>query len=121
MTISSICLYGIPNCDTVKKSRQWFADQGLAVQFHDLKKQGLDADTLALWAKELGVDVLLNRKGTTWRKLSEEQQALASSSAGAQELMLAHTSLIKRPVVVLEREGQAAQWSVGFVPDQWQA
>lgn len=120
MTAASVRLYGIPNCDTVKKSRQWFAEQGHALQFHDFKKQGLDADTMALWAKVLGVDVLLNRKGTTWRKLSEQEQASASSSAGAQALMLAHTSLIKRPVVLLEQAGQEPQWTVGFVPDQWQ-
>ncbi|MDH5857620.1 arsenate reductase [Lampropedia aestuarii] len=119
--MTTIHLYGIPNCDTVKKSRLWFADQGEDVQFHDFKKQGLDAATLAQWAEQLGVDALLNRRGTTWRKLSDAEQASASESAGAQALMLAHTSLIKRPVVRIEREGQTAQWTLGYVPDQWQA
>lgn len=119
--MTTIHLYGIPNCDTVKKSRLWFADQGEDVQFHDFKKQSLDAATLAQWAEQLGVDALLNRRGTTWRKLSDAEQAGASESAGAQALMLAHTSLIKRPVVRIEREGQAPQWTLGYVPDQWQA
>lgn len=119
--MTTINLYGIPNCDTVKKSRVWFADQGVDVQFHDFKKQGLDAATLAQWAEQLGVDALLNRRGTTWRKLSETEQAGASDSAGAQALMLAHTSLIKRPVVRIDREGHAAQWTLGYAPDQWQS
>lgn len=117
--MTTINLYGIPNCDTVKKSRVWFADQGVDVHFHDFKKQGLDAATLAQWAEQLGVDALLNRRGTTWRKLSEAEQTGASDSAGAQALMLAHTSLIKRPVVRIDREGQTAQWTLGYVPDQW--
>ncbi|THT99937.1 arsenate reductase [Lampropedia puyangensis] len=118
MTKHTVRLYGIPNCDTVKKSRQWFADHGIEVQFHDFKKQGLETATMAEWAQALGVEVLLNRKGTTWRQFSDSEQAMAATANGAQALMLAHTSSIKRPVV--QWGGQTPRWTVGFVPEQWQ-
>lgn len=94
-----ITLYGIPNCDTVKKARAWLSAQGVAYEFHDFKKQGLAPETLARWSDALGWDKLLNRKGTTWRKLYTAAQAGVVDAASAQSLMLAQTSLIKRPVV----------------------
>jgi len=94
-----IILYGIPNCDTVKKARTWFDENGVEYQFHDFKKQGVPPEQLQRWAQAAGWETLLNRKGTTWRKLDAAAQAGAADSAGAQALMLANPSVIKRPVV----------------------
>lgn len=94
-----ITLYGIPNCDTVKKARAWLSEHSVAYEFHDFKKHGLAPATLARWSDALGWDKLLNRKGTTWRKLDAAAQAAVVDAASAQALMLAQTSLIKRPVV----------------------
>lgn len=94
-----IIVYGIPNCDTVKKARAWLTAQGLAYTFHDFKKQGLPLDALQLWAKAVGWDKLLNRQGTTWRKLDAANQGSANTPQGAQLLALSHPSIIKRPVV----------------------
>lgn len=92
-------LYGIPNCDTVKKSRTWLAEHGQDVTFHDFKKQGLDRATVAAWLDGLDWELLVNRKGTTWRKLSDERRAAVVDKASALELMLEHPSVIKRPVL----------------------
>lgn len=109
-----ITVYGIANCDTVKKARAWLEGQGVAYQFHDFKKLGVSADQLQAWAGALGWDKLLNRQGTTWRKLSPSEQASAVDLGSAVTLMVQHPSLIKRPVV---------QWpdqiSVGFKMDEW--
>ncbi|HEY4370976.1 MAG TPA: ArsC family reductase [Burkholderiales bacterium] len=110
----TVTLYGIPNCDTVKKARTWLDSQGVTYTFHDFKKQGLDKSLAAGWLKELGPEVLINRKGTTWRKLDEAAQANAGSAAGALALMLAQPSVIKRPV--LDRDGAL---SAGFTPDTY--
>ena len=109
-----ITLYGIPNCDTVKKARAWLSAQGVLYEFHDFKKQGLAPETLARWSDALGWDKLLNRKGTTWRKLDAATQAAVVDAASAQSLMLAQTSLIKRPVVDW---GQST--TVGFDAAAW--
>lgn len=109
-----ITLYGIANCDTVKKARAWLQSQGVEHQFHDFKKAGVPAHELARWADELGWDKLLNRQGTTWRKLDAGTQARASDSASAQALMCEFPSLIKRPVV--QWPGHA---SVGFQAERW--
>ncbi|WP_027017189.1 ArsC family reductase [Comamonas composti] len=115
MTQAAITVYGIPNCDTVKKARAWLTEQGLAYEFHDFKKQGVPADQLPLWLAAAGLDVLLNRKGTTWRKLDAETQASAQSEAGAVALMQEQPSVIKRPVV----RWPNAHISVGFAPEAW--
>lgn len=94
-----ITVYGIANCDSVKKARVWLAAHDQAHTFHDFKKHGVPPDALALWAQAAGWETLLNRKGTTWRGLTAESQATAVHAAGAQSLMRAHPSLIKRPVV----------------------
>jgi arsenate reductase len=109
-------LYGIPNCDTVKKARTWLAGQGHDVDFHDFKKQGLARATVAGWLKQLDWEVLVNRKGTTWRKLPDERRAAVNDKASALELMLENPSVIKRPV--LDAGGKL---SVGFSPDQYAA
>lgn len=121
MTTPSITLYGIPNCDTVKKARAWLTEAQIAVQFHDFKKQGVPADLLAQWVVQLGWEALLNRKGTTWRKLDPTVQAGVHNAASAQALMLAHPSVIKRPVVVWHPNSSHAV-TVGFdVPTFTQA
>jgi arsenate reductase (glutaredoxin) len=107
-------LYGIPNCDTVKKARAWLTEHGVAYDFHDFKKQGVPANELNGWLKAVGWEILVNRKGTTWRKLDEATRAAVVDAASARALMLANASVIKRPVV---------QWAdgvtVGFNAEAW--
>ena len=111
----SITVYGIPNCETVKKARLWLQDRGLSHHFHDFKKEGVPSDALARWMQALGWEVLLNRKGTTWRKLDPALQNGVGDADSAAVLMQAHASVIKRPVV---------QWpdgriTVGFAPQSF--
>lgn len=94
-----ITVYGIPNCDTVKKARAWLAGQGLEVVFHDFKKQGVPAELLPAWLQAFGRDRLVNRAGTTWRRLDDATQAGVVDDASSTALMLAEPSVIKRPVV----------------------
>lgn len=108
-----IALYGIPNCDTVKKARTWLDANGIAYSFHDYKKEGADPARLAKWVDAVGWEPLLNRAGTTFRKLDEADKA-EIDAAKALALMAAQPSLIKRPVV--EYRGGLL---VGFKPDQW--
>ncbi|WP_373742252.1 arsenate reductase [Neisseria sp.] len=98
-------IYGIPNCDTVKKARAWLAGNSIDAAFSDFKKSPPDAAQIEGWLQHIPLDTLLNRRGTTWRKLSETEQAQAGSVAGAVALMAANPSLIKRPV--LEHGGRA--------------
>lgn len=101
-----LTVYGIPQCQSVKKARQWLDDQQVVYQFHDYKKQGVPEQALAIWVETLGWEVVLNRRSTTWRQLpATSQQALLNSKDAAEQqaqaiaLMLAHPSLIKRPLV----------------------
>ncbi len=111
----SITLYGIPNCDTVKKARTWLDARGIAFSFHDYKKAGADAEKLAAWCEARSWETILNRAGTTFKKLPEADRAdLDQSKAIA--LMLAQPSMIKRPVV--EYEGGLL---VGFKLPDWEA
>jgi arsenate reductase len=96
--MSQITLYGIPNCDTVKKARSWLEDQQVSFTFHDFKKLGVSEEALRHWLKHVPLETLLNRKGTTWRKLTDADKGRAESVDGAIALMCEHTSLIKRPV-----------------------
>ena len=111
----TIILHGIPNCDTVKKARNWLEAQGVAYEFRDYKKQPPTGAELKGWSDAAGWDVLLNKAGTTFRKLPDEDKA-GLDAAKAIDLMVAHPSLIKRPVVT----GTKALL-VGFKPDQWGA
>lgn len=113
----SITLYGIPNCDTVKKARAWLTEQQVAVTFHDFKKQGVPEDRLDHWLATVGWEKLLNRQGTTWRKLDPATQASVTDAQSARSLMLAQASVIKRPVV----EWNARDVSVGFDAAGWQS
>ena len=109
-----IILYGIPSCDTVKKARTWIAEHGQIHTFHDFKKQGVPPEQLARWTQAAGWEKLLNRKGTTWRKLDAQTQTAVVDGASAQSLMLASPSMIKRPVVDWGKD-----ITVGFDPALW--
>ena len=91
-------LYGIPNCDTVKKARRWLDTHHVAYEFHDFKKQGIDRATLKTWIDNVGLDIVLNRRGTTWRTLSTTQKNAVENNA-AIDLLEQYPTLIKRPVV----------------------
>lgn len=99
MTNPSITLYGIPNCDTVRRARAWLASVDAPTTFHDFKKQGVPKTRLDAWIAQVGWEALVNRKGTTWRKLDAATQTAVSDAASARALMLAQPSVIKRPVV----------------------
>ena len=110
-------VYGIPNCDTVKKVRAWLAANGVAYEFHDFKKLGVPQAQLDNWLKQMGWQHLVNRKGTTWRALETQVQAGVVDSASAKRLILLNSSLIKRPVV----HWRGGQITVGFDAGAWQA
>lgn len=92
-------IYGIPNCDSVKKAVTWFREQGIPYEFHDYKKSGITKAKLTAWSKQTGWEVLVNKKGTTWRALDPAVQAAVTSQASAVTLMSENTSVIKRPVI----------------------
>jgi arsenate reductase len=114
MSKTTITVYGIPNCDSVKKARVWMTNHGVDYVFHDFKKQGISSEAVDLWLKHVSWDVLVNRKGTTWRKLDPTLQASVVDNASAKALMLEHASVVKRPVVV---KGSAV--IVGVNPEAW--
>ncbi|RJF95381.1 ArsC family reductase [Noviherbaspirillum saxi] len=105
----AITLYGIPNCDTVKKARTWLDQNGIPYSFHDFKKAGLSEDIVHAWLAHVQWDTLVNRKGTTWRALADERKASVIDAGSAVALMLESPSVIKRPVLV---DGKSAH--VGF-------
>lgn len=106
-------LYGIPNCDTMKKARTWLDTHGVAYTFHDYKKAGIDRATLTEWVDTLGWETLLNRSGTTFRKLPDADKANLDAPR-AIDLMLAQPSMIRRPVLVCDG------WiETGFKPDRY--
>lgn len=111
----TIHLYGIPNCDTVKKARTWLDAQGVEYFFHDYKKEGADPAKLATWIEAVGVDMVLNKRGTTFRKLSDADKA-DIDAAKAVTLMMQNPSMIKRPVA--EHAGGIL---VGFKEEEWSA
>ena len=106
-------LYGIPNCDTVRKARNWLGTRGIAHRFHDFRADGLTAERVAAWVDALGWEALLNRRGTTWRQLDADVRA-AIGAATAPALLLAQPTLIRRPV--LEQDGAV---HLGFDADQY--
>jgi arsenate reductase len=108
-------MYGIPNCDTIKKARTWLEKHKVAYDFHDYKKAGVDRAMLEGWARKVGWEVLLNRAGTTFRKLPDADK-VGITEKKAIALMLAQPSLIKRPV--LEAKGRLI---VGFKPEEYTA
>lgn len=108
-------LYGIPNCDTVKKARTWLEGRGVGYAFHDYKKAGIERARLAGWVEELGWEALLNRSGTTFRKLADTER-VDIDAGKAIELMLAQPSMIRRPVLDLGDRRE-----VGFKPERYAA
>lgn len=106
-------IYGITNCDTVKKARRWLDAHHVDYQFHDFKKQGIDRATLKNWIDKLGLDVILNRRGTTWRNLSPSQKNALQRNT-ALELLRQYPTLIKRPVIETD-----SQIIVGFDQKQY--
>lgn len=103
-------LYGIPNCNTVKKARTWLDEHGVAYEFHDFKKSGISEETLRQWLSQVEWEKLVNRAGMTWRGLSEAEKAAVTDNISAIKLMQDKTSVIKRPVLV--KDGQLI--SLGF-------
>jgi len=112
--VKMLTLYGIPNCNTMKKARTWLDEHQLEYSFHDYKKAGIDQATLERWVEQLGWEPLVNRRGTTWRKLPEEQREAINQELALQ-LMQDNPSLIKRPVL-----DTGSQLLVGFDMDQWE-
>lgn len=109
----ALVIYGISNCDTVKKARRWLDEQGVGYRFHDYRKDGLDAAQLQGWIDKLGWEKLLNKSGTTFRKLPDAEKD-GLDAAKAKALMLDQPAMIRRPVVEAE-----SGVSVGFVADDW--
>lgn len=113
-------IYGIKSCDTMKKAFTWLDAQGIAYEFHDYKKQGIDAATVERWLDQADAKLLINRRGTTWRKLSDADQAACDSGdpVAIAQVAAANTSVIKRPVVdtgqLLLVGFDAAQWADHF-------
>lgn len=120
MKKTSIHVYGIRNCDTVKKARQWLDDHGQPHQFHDFKTAGVTAQLLDHWMAQIGWEALLNRKGTTWRQLDETARASAADAPGARAVMVASPSVIKRPVVAWG-DPDSTDISVGFNAELWES
>lgn len=104
-------VYGLNNCDTCRKARKWLAAEGVAHEFHDIRKANLETTVIAGWAGKAGWETLLNRRGTTWRGLPETDKA-SVDEASAIQLMTAHPALIKRPVFVMDNDVL-----VGFTAD----
>ena len=93
-------VYGIKNCNSMKKAFDLLKELDLTYTFHDYKKQGIDADTVKVWLDQIGAEIILNKKGTTWRKLSPtEQETALATEAGLIEALTTHNSLIKRPII----------------------
>ena len=107
-------LYGIRNCDTVRKARRWLDGNGVDYSFHDLRGDGLDKKTLLAWERQLGWEQLLNRRGTTWRTLPQKTRD-GIDRTHAVAVMLEQPAIIKRPVLAC-----GGQFHVGFNPDSWQ-
>lgn len=118
MKSTSVTVYGIRNCDTVRKARQWLDDHGQPYLFHDFKVDGVPADRLDHWLQQVGWETLVNRKGTTWRRLDETTRAAVVDSASARVVMLACPSMIKRPVVAWGGP-QSKDVSIGFKAELW--
>ncbi len=111
-----ITVYGIANCDTVKRARAWLAERGHEARFHDFKKQGVPAGLLPVWLAAFGRDRLVNRAGTTWRKLDDAARAAVVDDAAAVALMQAQPSVIKRPLV----QWPDGRWTLGFSADEFE-
>lgn len=108
-------IYGIPNCDTIRKARKWLETHNVSYQFHDVRKDGMDKSTLQQWVKLVGWETLLNRRGTTWRQLPDNAKLNVDESS-AVELMAENPAIIKRPVL-----NKAGELRVGFSEADYKA
>ncbi len=111
----AVTLYGIPNCDQVRHARAWLDARKIEYRFHDFRRDGLAPALAARWVELAGAESLINRKGTTWRKLDDSKRASAASASAARELMTAHPSIVKRPVLDI-----GGQLTVGFAAQTWE-
>jgi Spx/MgsR family transcriptional regulator len=109
-------VYGIKNCDSVKKAILWLKAKGIDYSFHDYKTSGISEEKLKEWCNQVGWEILLNRKGTTWKQLDEEVKAKVKSQSEAIPIMMEKTSIIKRPVI--EKNGKILM--VGFNEDEYE-
>ncbi|MBC8212015.1 MAG: ArsC family reductase [Gammaproteobacteria bacterium] len=100
MPDAGLMMYGIRNCDTIKKARAWLDQHAIHYQFHDYKKHGIDHDQLQRWVSELGWEQLINKRGTSWRKLDQQQQSVMDDSL-AVKVMMQNPSIIRRPLLVV--------------------
>jgi Spx/MgsR family transcriptional regulator len=112
----TIILHGITNCDTVKRARAWLAERDIDYRFHDFKKDGVPEAALDRWLRELGWEAVVNRRGTTWRRLDDAARDGVTDARTARAALLANPSLIKRPVMDW---GGTAGLSIGFDAQQW--
>lgn len=112
---NNVHLYGIKNCDTVRKSIKWLAEKKIDSEFHDLKKEPLDEALIIEWLEHVEKDKLINKRGLTWRKIPSEDKILNQQSAVI-KLIQDNPTVVKRPVIF-----NGTFWSVGFKPDDWEA
>ena len=110
----SVEVYGIKNCDTVKKSLKWLEANNITVDFHDFKKEALTNDLVNQWFTQIDIALLINKRGTTWRKLDDAQKEL-TEQADLVQLIIDNPSIVKRPVVLFDKT-----WSVAFKADEWE-
>jgi len=110
-----ITMFGIKNCDTIKKARKWLEAEGIEYQFHDYKKEGLSSEMLNAWIADLGWEALVNKRGTTWRKLPEDSKE-SMDEAAAIQVMLENASIIKRPLLVDDSNNKL----LGFKAEEYQ-
>jgi Spx/MgsR family transcriptional regulator len=108
-------MFGIKNCDTIKKARKWLEAEGIEYQFHDYKKDGLSPDMLNVWVKDLGWEALINKRGTTWRKLPEDVKESVDQTSAIQ-IMLDNASIIKRPLLIDDADSKL----LGFKAEEYQ-
>ena len=110
-----ITLYGIKNCDTIKKARNWLTDNGIEYKFHDVRADGIDAASIEQWIEQAGWETVLNRRGTTWRKLESSVQE-STNRDNVSALLAEHPAMIKRPV--LDIDGRI---TIGFKAENFQS
>tara|TARA_R110002096_G_scaffold28699_5_gene86864 strand:- start:752 stop:1102 length:351 start_codon:yes stop_codon:yes gene_type:complete len=113
--MSSATLYGIKNCDTVKKARKWLGNHSVPYTFHDFRVDGIDKNLVKNFLKQIDLDTLINKRGTTWRKLSDDEKDIKNSTQ-AIALMIEHPTIIKRPVLETNRK-----LSVGFSEENYKS
>ncbi|AMG65684.1 ArsC family reductase [Providencia stuartii] len=115
-TSSPYIMYGIKNCDTIKKARRYLEDHGINYQFHDYRVEGIDDALLSTFIAQLGWEVLVNKRGTTWRKLSDAEKNAVVDAESAKKVLLAEPAMIKRPILVSADN----RYLVGFSADEYQ-